>query len=67
MTSKLSMKNDINFKPLLPAAGIAEWIGHSTCDQRVVGSKPPSESEEESGKRDKEVSRSRRKIRKRGG
>ena len=55
MTSKLSMKNDINFKPLLPAAGIAEWISHSTCDQRVTGSKPPSELEGESGKKKKRL------------
>ncbi len=36
-------KNDINFKPILSAAGMAEWIGHSTLDQRDVGSEPPSD------------------------
>ncbi len=40
LISKLSIKGDINFNTLLPAAGMAEWISHSNSDRRVVGSKP---------------------------
>ena len=40
LVSKLSIKNDINFKPLLSAAGMAEWVSHSNSERTVVGSKP---------------------------
>ncbi len=40
LISKHLIENDINFKPLLPAAGMAEWVSHSYSDRRVVGSKP---------------------------
>ncbi len=49
LISKLSIKNDINFIPLLPAAGMAEWVSHSNNDQRVPSSKPAVGEEGESG------------------
>ncbi len=42
--SRTLNKDDINFKPRLSVRRVAEWTGHSTLEQRVVGSKPPSEN-----------------------
>ncbi len=49
MISNFSIENDINFKPFLPAAGMAEWISHSNSGRRVVGSKPAADSRRRKG------------------